>query len=105
MALIKNRKFKGYDWDYWIIYEVHACKKANLTYVTMALYKDQAAREENLEGHILLESHEIEGLDHTRGELYAALKISKPATEEDVEYGRAEEVGEELNWFVDATDS
>ena len=121
MALIKDTLFKGFPANYWTILKRYEDKLSNSTHVTVGLFKSKEYylsikdTPEWYQG--LLEQRELwaPGIDLTREELYAILKISKPTisilttiepdpedSEQVITVQKETEI--ETNFFADAED-
>lgn len=77
MALQKIVNWKGYDYNYFKIASWVSNTINSTTQVTLRLYKDKATRDASVEDYIPLSYHDnyVDGVDLTRAEIYAALKL------------------------------
>jgi len=112
MALIKKTNWKGFDADYWTIIRRMEDKLQNNTHVELALFKDKAtyeAEKHTLQwGSLLLTTRSVvvEGIDHSREELYNRVKEPSPRFEyvqDPVTYETLRQQ-HETNFFADAED-
>lgn len=104
MALNKTKNVNGFDCGYWKIVNQRVSYVRQTTRIDIALYKDEATRNADVNSHVLVESITKPSVIQHRDDAYTAIKESQPATEADVFQGLAEEEGEEMNWFADAVD-
>jgi hypothetical protein len=92
MALKLQTNFKGLTAEYWKILRVDHDYKTNQVVVRLALYKDQATRETNIDNFLDMRAFIFDDGDLTREELYPKIKESKIVD------------GAETNEFVKAID-
>lgn len=104
MALRKATVFKGIEADYWKIINLQSAIASDETYVTLGLYKDQAAREENIGNTLCERVFRFEGLDYTRETAYAKIKESKMSEAAGIEGEEGYIAPVETNEFVNAED-
>ena len=75
MALIKTVTFKGFDACYWKILKTNSDVLANKTSTKVGLYKDLAARQDNIENTLLTKYYDLDGIDKLREDIYTELKL------------------------------
>lgn len=77
MALKLLEIYKGIEANYWKITNIQCLPVENITYVTLALYKDFQSRVTGVENYLKTETMNLEGVDYTREVAYEMIKQSK----------------------------
>ena len=84
MALKKTTTYKGIETDYWRIIQSNQDYNNDRTLVTLALYKNRAARLDSKNNFIKTDEVKI-SLTQTRAAMYTAIKLLTEITDaEDV---------------------
>jgi len=104
MGLQKTKTINGFDYSYWKIIQMRPNYIKETTRIDLALYKDKDTRDADPTNHVEVQCFTKSSLIESRADGYDAIKESHPAQYSDVLQGIAEEEGDELNWFNDATD-
>jgi len=113
MALIKKSNWKGFEAEYWTIVRRMEDKFQNNTNVELALFKDKVTYEgvKNSPqwGTCLLTTRSVtvQGIDHTREELYNVVKEPKPGSryiQDAFNFDPPVTEPVETNFFADAED-
>ena len=109
MALKKSKTINGVTGEYWQIFSNWYDKNTNKTLSRMRCYVNEIIRdgESGLRNYISMPEFIMARFfngEKSVAQSYAEWKVSKPATQEDVDKGIATEVGQELNEFADAID-
>jgi len=74
MALFKEHNFKGFVAGYWKIININQNFRTGRTSVSVGLYKDEDARNNDVNDFIITEAFDIKKIDLTREEIYNQLK-------------------------------
>jgi len=75
MALQLDTLHKGIIADYWKITSIHPDLDNNMTYVHVSLFVNSLIRADGMQNALEIHAFAIEGIDLTRVQLYAALKL------------------------------
>ncbi len=75
MALQLDYTYKGITANYHKIISASENYKGNTTDVVVGVYKDKAARDEDVKNFLKKDRYHLDGVDKTRDEVYAEIKV------------------------------
>lgn len=75
MALKKIVSYKGMNCEYWKILTILEAFINNKQTITLGLYKDKEARDDNPANYLDIKIIGLDGSDKTRTQVYTALKL------------------------------